>query len=80
MVQYFSISSSVPCSDILAGFCVGCVPSGPKQVKRLGEDVVIDKSGVHREHAHEEDDVATRVQGHEHLIVGNNRIMCVLVF
>ena len=37
------------------------VPSRMEQVKRLGEDVVVDETGIHREHAHEKDNVTTAV-------------------
>jgi hypothetical protein len=42
-----------------AVFESGKVPSRVPEVKRLGEDVVVDQTGVHREQAHEKDNVTT---------------------
>ena len=46
---------------------VGCIPRRAKKVEGLGKDIVVNDSSVHREHAHHENDVATMIQGHEHL-------------
>lgn len=34
------------------------VPGGVEQLDRLGEDVVVDQTSVHREKAHQQDDVS----------------------
>ena len=37
------------------------VPTGMEEMKRLGEDVVINESGVDSKGAHEEDDITTAI-------------------
>ena len=61
------IFSSVPAGIDTHGICMaighsprgvgGEVPSRVEDVQRLGEDVVVQESGVHREQTHKQDDV-----------------------
>lgn len=38
-------------------------PSGLEESHRLGEDIVVDESGEHREDSHEKNDVSTAAKG-----------------
>lgn len=50
-------------------FVVVDAPAGAKQIQRLGEDIVVDQTGVHREHAHQQNDVATTEEDVPDLVV-----------
>ena len=63
---------SLPRCLIESNVSVGRVPGGAKDIERLGEDIVVDKTSVDREQTHQENNVATVKYRTEHLKVKAN--------
>ena len=58
---------SLPSSSKGRTVGVGCIPGASKDIKRLGEHIVVDETRVDGEETHQEHNVAAIEDGHKHL-------------
>ena len=58
---------SLPSSSKVRTVGVGCIPGASKDIKRLGEHIIVDETRVDGEETHQKHNVAAIEDGHEHL-------------